>query len=362
LTPVELDTGTVRATVPAPDDTTAILAAPLAGYSAVLTAAGASAHLMLLGLAGEPAVSGATLATAARGLCRWHSLILLASANTIEAREWDLDEGDIALALPPGPVFVGGYTRAEVDLISAGVGRNDVEFVVEEGPEFGFCSAGIEPPAPTGWARVIVGAGPYPGQYHVACRRLVDGQTLARVRFRVTSHWPDDDIGPGVALTGKQQVFAHGSWGGGPNGPQNVNVLAAPEAWRVLMVLVELRDRSFGANAGGRRAAWADVLVGAKSVQTYYEEMSLFSDAPAPPIPHGTTIRLAADTVLGPIRIDAGWGDAFEPKGKDDIWAGWSPKTTFYQECTNALCDALADQGTGDTILPSCDAGAGLEP
>src|SRR5205807_5895882 len=82
---------------------------------------------------------------------------------------------------------------------------------------------------------------------------------------------------------------------------------------------------------------------------------SLFRTA-GPAIPRGTTIALATNGVLGPVKIDIGWGDAFEPKDKNDIWGGWSPKPTFPQQCATALCDMLADQGTGDAILRSCDA------
>ena len=356
LTLIEIDLGVVRGTVLAGDNTTAILAAPLAGFPAILTAAGGNAQLALLEIAGEATMSGPTLAAEARGLCRWHALVLIATANTIEAREWDLDAGKFEIAVPPGPIFVGGYSRAEANLAAAGLVRKDVDFIVEEGAEGGFCSAALEPQSPMGWTRFVVGAGPHPGEYHVACRSLADGTTLARARFRVTAHWPDADIGPGVAVTGKQQVFAHGSWGGGPTGPQNVNVLAAPDTWRVLMVLLELKDRGFGTTAGGRQVAWSNTLVGTmNSVKAYYEETSLFNTA-GPATPRGTTIALATKGVLGPVKVDIGWGDAFEPKDKNDIWGGWRPKPTFAQQCATALCEMLADQGTGDAIIRSCDA------
>ncbi|MEH7256129.1 hypothetical protein V7123_01585 [Bacillus toyonensis] len=356
LTLIEIDSGIVQATMPVPADTTAILSAPLSGFPAVLTATGGNGELALLGLAGQPTVSGEKLATEVRGISRWYSLILAATANTIEVREWNLDAGDFDIAIPPGPVFVGGYVRAEANLAAVGLLPNDVEFLVQEGVDAGFCSAGVEPPSPAGWLRFVIGAGPRPGQYHVVCRRIADEKILARARFRVTSHWPDADIGPGVVVTGKQQVFAHGSWGGGPTGPQNVNVLAAPDTWRVLVVLLELKDRGFGTTASGRQTAWSNVLIGAtNSVKAYYEETSLFN-TPGSTIPRGTTIELVTNAVLGPVKVDIGWGDAFEPKDKNDIWGGWNPKSTFAQQCATALCDMLADQGTGDNIIRNTDA------
>src|SRR5262245_41231054 len=62
---------------------------------------------------------------------------------------------------------------------------------------------------------------------------------------------------------------------------------------------------------------------------------------------------------LGPaseLKVNIGWGDAFDPKDKNDIWGGWNPKPTFAQQCASALCEMLADQGTGDAIIRGTDA------
>jgi hypothetical protein len=163
-------------------------------------------------------------------------------------------------------------------------------------------------------------------------------------------------LGPAIAITGKQQVFRHGSWGGGPTGPQNVNVHPAPDLWRVLVVLVELKDRTYGVTAGGRGQVWKDVLVGAaNSAKVYYEETSLFKTA-GPAIPRGTTIDLVTGGVLGPVHIDMGWGDAFQPRKPGDIWGGWKTKETFAQDCAGYVCDMLADKGIGDAVLRVTDA------
>ena len=57
---------------------------------------------------------------------------------------------------------MNGYARVDVDLAGQGLARTDVEFMVDEGPEAGFVSAGIEPDAANGVARIVVGAGVQP--------------------------------------------------------------------------------------------------------------------------------------------------------------------------------------------------------
>ena len=122
-----------------------------------------------------------------------------------------------------------------LELAAAGLLPADVEIFVEEGPDAGFVSSGLEPERGDGIHRFIVCAAMQPGEFHIACRIVSDGTILARARFRVVAHWPDRDSGPGIVLTGKQQLFVQGSWGGGPNSPQNINTVPAPAAWRSLL-------------------------------------------------------------------------------------------------------------------------------
>lgn len=355
---VAINTDSLEASDPidVPGDTSAILAAVLGGSPAVLISDGAG-QLTLVDLGGAPMIAGPVLPAAALGLARWQSLVLAVTSNSVEAIEWDFEPGTLPISMSIAPLFVNGYARAEVDLVSQGLARTDVEFVVDEGPDAGFVSAGIEPDADNGATRIVVGAGLRPGEYHLSATRIADGSTIGRARFRVTAHWPDEDIGPPVAVTGKQQIFARGSWGGGPTGPQNINVLAAPDSWNVLFVLIDLKDRRYDdVAAPGLRALWTSHLLGpGQCVKQFYEEMSLFKTA-GPARPRGTTIFEATDGAIGPVHLDLGWGDAFEPNKSSDVWRGWNPKSTTWQACATALSDFLADNGQGPTILPRSDA------
>jgi M6 family metalloprotease-like protein len=339
-----------------PGDTSAVLAAALNGAPAALISDGAG-QLTLVDLGGGPTASGPALAKAALGLARWQSLVLAVLSNSVEAIEWGLDPGTLPISMPIAPLFINGYARVEVDLRSRGLARTDVEFVVDEGPGAGFVSAGIEPDASNNAVRIVVGAGLHPGEYHLSAKLIAGGSTIGRARFRVTAHWPDEEVGPPVAVTGKQQIFVRGSWGGGQTGAQNINVLAAPNSWNVLLVLVDLKDSRYDdAAAPGVRALWTSHLTGpGPCVKQFYEEMSLFKTA-GPLQPHGTTIVEATNGAIGPVHLDLGWGDAFEPNASQDVWRGWNPKDTAWQACATALSDFLADNGQGTTILPRSDA------
>ncbi|MBA2520938.1 MAG: hypothetical protein H0V24_14845, partial [Chloroflexia bacterium] len=238
----------------------------------------------------------------------------------------------------------------------AGLGPADVTFAIEEGPAAGFVSAATEPISAAGGHRFVVGAGTLPGEYHVVAHLVSDGSLVARARFRVTAHWPDDDTGPAVVLTGKQEVFARGFWGGGPTGPQNINRVPAPELWRVLVVLVNVKDRAFPDALGPAQTTWKDMVVGGRSMKTFYEEASGYDATLGPATPLGTTMDIVSGAVLGPVRAEVGWGDAFEPMTQGSTWGGWKPKTTFWQECATAVCARLQDDGIAETLLRQTDA------
>ncbi|TRW46618.1 hypothetical protein [Georgenia yuyongxinii] len=355
---LELGTGTARAPQPVADGTGAAVAAA-ATYPAVLTVDTGTGTSEIVGLGGQPPTAGPDFGTPVIGAARWHSVLVALTHETVEARDWGLPPSSIELRVPLAPAWLSGYLRCEAELSAAGLQPADVELTVEEGPDAGFVSAGLEPDQGDGVHRFVVGAARQPGEFTLACRRRSDGQVLATARFRVVAHWPDDDTGPGIALTGKQEVFVKGSWGGGAVGPQNLNTVPAPRLWRVLMVPLQLKGSRFTApELTTSRAGWREVLVGGpppappENVRAYYREASIFSDAGPG---RGTDIDLVTGAVVDPVSVDIGWSDALEPKEKTDTWAGWNPKPSFWEECANAVSAALTDNGTGRTVLPMSD-------
>lgn len=350
---VDLATGDVGPALPIGSaDAVTVLTA--GGPPAALLAGGLQGSLAATDLTGVAVPGAADVGGPVRALTTWGSLVVAATAGSIVALDWDLDEaGPLAIRVPVGPMSVGGYAHVEVDLAAAGLTRGDVEVVVEEGA--GFVSAGREPDG-AGGARFALCAGPQPGEYHVSVLRSLDGTVLGRRRFRTTARWYDDEVGPPVVVTGARQLFARGSWGGGPTGPQNVNVHAAPETWRVLTAFVDLNDQRYGASIATETATFDAALFGpGPCVRTWYEETSLH-DTAGPAIPRGTTIDRSSLGVLGPLHLDLGWGDAFDPGDPGDVWRGWDPKESFFEACADAISSALADAGAGRAAKDAWDA------
>ena len=111
----------------------------------------------------------------------------------------------------------------------AGLTAEDVEWRVDEGPAAATLSV-ARPFNASGCAyehRVIAGWGT--PEFHVTSRQRSTSKTLATRRFRVVRVWPNTEVGPPMATTGRQQVYRKGGWGGGPAGPQNINIHPAPE-------------------------------------------------------------------------------------------------------------------------------------
>lgn len=270
------------------------------------------------------------------GLTRWGSLVLVASGPDLVALEWNLDEGALPLTAPLGPLYVSGYARLLADLSAAGLVAGDVAYEVREGVEGGSISVGLEPANPDGTESVMLLAGVRSGEYHLDARLVADGTLLSARRFRVTSLWPDEEVGPPIAITGDHQNYLM-RWGGTGGGGSYLH--PAPDLWRVLVVLVFVRDRGWDGFEVAARQEWKDRVVGpGESARRYYEEVSAFQ-----PGNHGMTVELVGNQVFGPVFVDAGWGDVFDPKKATDVNAGWKTKPTGYAALAGAISGFFVD-------------------
>jgi hypothetical protein len=348
---IDVATGDLGPPIAVAPDAGGLVAAP-GPDPAVVAVDLSSGTTAVVGLDGSPPVPGPDFGGPVAGIARWHSVLMALTPTAVVAREHGLPASQIELRMPLRPAWLSGYVEAWVALDAAGVARDDVEFVVDEGPDAGFVSAAVEPAGADGLHRVVVCAAREPGEFTLSCLRRADGERLAVGRFRVVAHWPDADAGPGVVRTGVQQVFAQGSWGGGGAGPQNIPVHPAPRVWRVLMVPLQLKGSTFtAAELDATRTTWPEVLHGpaTPNVRAYYREASLFGGAA-----HGTDIELHRGAVLDPVTVDVAWADALESKGKP--WTGWKPSLSFPDECATALSRMLGDRGEGEAVLKDCDA------
>jgi hypothetical protein len=355
LTSVDLDSGAVTAETDTPQDWHTLATSPdpgVPGVLAVYSDPASEDHVSLVRDDGTVAET-MDLARSVTGMARWGSLLLASSGAAVVAVEWDLKPGTLPLTTPLGPLFVNGYARLDVDLASAGLDLQDVTFAVIEGAEVGIVSAGVEPPNPDGTQPVLLVAGCFPGEYHVEITRNSDGRRLALRRFRVTTCWPDEAVGPPVSVTGTHQTFKLMSWGGA--GSLSEYLAPAPEVWRVVVVLVSTKDRRWGGLETGARNDWKDRTVGGgDSVRRFYEEVS-YRNTAGPPTRKGMTVQLVGDRVFGPVDLDEGWGDVFMPKDPADVNAGWMSKPTGKQIMAGAISAHLADQPEGARILELAD-------
>ncbi|MDQ3549486.1 MAG: hypothetical protein M3439_11790, partial [Chloroflexota bacterium] len=351
LVAIDIDSG-AQVVIGAAADATALVAAPPGAGAGVIVASGGTGSTSLRSLAGLPDVAGPVIGLETRALAMWGSLLLAVTTTGVEAIEWGLPDGVLPITVPLGPAFVRGWLVAEINPLAAGIAPADVELVVDEGVLAASISAGIEAPAPSGARRVRLVTGPVPGEYHLTARRKSDGARLGQARFRVTRHWPDREIGPPVAITGKAQHFM--MWGGGPNGPQNLGNHKAPDDWRVAVVLVSTTNKRLPADLTAMKQLWEDRLLhAAVSARNYYQEVSFRNTAAGPGSPAGTTISMT--TPIFTLDLENGWGDYFEQPQDKGNWRGWDPQQTAKSAIAGAFCDMLDRTGQGN-VLEKIDA------
>ncbi len=107
----------------------------------------------------------------------------------------------------------------------------------------------------------------------------------------------------------------------------------ATSKWRVLAALVDTKDARWSATVtptapaptiATAQSTWRDVLVGANSVNTFYQEMS----------GNRLSIELVTGSVQGPVQLDGTWADWFTmPTGTNQ----WFVKDDVVQRVASAL-------------------------
>ena len=180
--------------------------------------------------------------------------------------------------------------------------------------------------APAQYEHRVIAGGSH-REFRIVATQRSNSMTLATRRFRVVSVWPDGDVGPPMAVTGPQRVYAKPGWGG-PTGPQNINNSPAKEEWRVGVAMFRVKGTSSNVNAGQRVTALKSDVSGPGRRRRLYEEVS-FQSTPAstnPAHPKGTTITLLGDQVFGPIDLHYSWGNLFEHPDPSKQWVALGAK------------------------------------
>ena len=192
----------------------------------------------------------------------------------------------VQFKMPRGPRFVGSWHRIPVTLPPR-LRWDDVRFSIAEGIKGGL----ISPSRDRTWnpkrPHLMLLVGAHPGRFTLEARQATTGLLLGSASFEVNALWRDDNAGPSFWFTGDTAppYAAGAAWGGGPAGPQNVNVMPATGTRRIAIILVDSTDQRYTTDAAtlqGHRDRWInEVFNGAvdggvtRSVRLLFQEMSL---------------------------------------------------------------------------------------
>ena len=254
----------------------------------------------------------------------------------------------VRLDMPTDPLFVGGWARVPVELGTSGIAFDDLNFEVDGGPLFGGVSLSRDPTFDPSHPDLMLLAG---SQVGASSLRAIDrntGSVVAEEKFEVTTEWPDEANGAPVQFIGESHAFVTGAaWGGGPAGPQNVDVFPATGTRRIAIVLVDTTDARYPTNAttlAGIRTEWQTELLGVvdpdtvtRGARQYFQEVS-----------YGRfDISLVGGQVFGPFQLAGGWSSYFDWNTARSVW--WA-KGSFFQACVTAAQGSV-DFDQVDTIV-----------
>lgn len=249
----------------------------------------------------------------------------------------------VTVKLPRGPLFVGSYHRLPVSQ-SSELDWDDLEFVIPDGPKAGLISPSRDVSFRERRPHVMLLVGYEPGDYVLQVRHRSSGEILFEGDFRVDALWTDQTAGPSLWFTGPVGTpVAGAAWGGGPAGPQNVNVVPATGTRRLAVLLVDTSDQRYSTDAPtvqGFRDRWMDELINGvveggvtRSVRQFFREVSY------------NTFDISAQ-VFGPVQLPGAWSDYFVM----DSGGNWAPQGSYWQACVTAG-DALIDYTLFDTLV-----------
>ena len=269
--------------------------------------------------------------------------LIVASATRL--RWWDL----VAVATLPVQLkvstttpFIGTYLRVAVDMGTTGIGFDDLEFSIPDGDAGGLLSYARDDESAPNEVMLLVGW--QPGPHRLIATDRSTGSTVAELEYEISDRWADSNKSPSRWNVGEMSYFTTGyTWGGGPVGPQNINVLPPGSLRNVCILMVELSDAMYptGSTFDTARNAWADGAVGsAPSAKTYYEEVS-----------HGSFSLSLVESPPPRVTLSSAWTDNFE--GMPAPWPANSftpiDGQAFAQACVSAAA-ALTDS-SGNALV-----------
>ncbi|HEX2384427.1 MAG TPA: hypothetical protein VHI95_17405, partial [Acidimicrobiales bacterium] len=287
--------------------------------------------------AGEQPVAawpiGKRLIVAAASRLRWWDLVAVATLP-------------VQLKVSTTKPFIGEYLRVAVDMGTTGIGFDDLDFSIPDGDAGGLISYARDDESAPNEVMLLVGW--QPGMHKLIATDRSTAATVAELEFEITDRWTDSDKSPSRWNVGEMSYFTTGyTWGGGPVGAQNINVLPPGSLRNICIVMVELSDAMYptGSAFDTARANWADGAVGpAPSARTYYEEVS-----------HGSFTLSLVENPPPRVTLSSAWTDNFEPMSAPWPANSFAPidGQAFAQACVSAAA-ALTDS-SGNALIDFSD-------
>jgi len=246
----------------------------------------------------------------------------------------------VSLRLPKGRMFVGSYAPVRVRIDAAsGIAFDDLDFAIPEGPQAGLVSLSRDRTFRPDRPEIMLLAGYQPGEWKIESIHRPTGDLVGGGIFRTTARWRRARRGPRLWFDGANtRQEAGAAWGGGPGGPQNVNILPATGTRRIAALLVDTSSRRYptGAALDAIRTRWMNELVNGvvdggvtRSARAWMREVS-----------YGV-FDISVD-MFGPVSLSGPWTDYFNDDG--------TPRGSFFQSCFTAG-DDLIDYTRFDTLL-----------
>jgi M6 family metalloprotease-like protein len=255
----------------------------------------------------------------------------------------------VSLLMPKDPLYVGGYVRVPVEIKGVGLSFDDLTFAIVEGPEAGSISPSRDATFDSASPEVMLLGGSVPGKYTLLVTETATGAVMTSGQFRLTVDWIDQTNGPAIAFVGPSDTWVTGgAWGGGPVGPQNVNVLPASGTRRIAIILVDTTDSRFsttGTTIADAQTLWSNELLGTnpdadgvrRSVHHYYQEVS----------DNRFDVSLVGNQVFGPFQLTQGWTNYFDWNTDRNVW--WA-NGNYFQAAITAAQDTV-DFDQVDTVV-----------
>lgn len=244
----------------------------------------------------------------------------------------------VVLHLSSEPYFVGSYAKIKAE--TRKIGFDELDFRIVEGAPGGYVSACRDRGYDSNRPDIMLCFGYRPGNYHLEVRKKADGSVLKTFEFTVALQWPDEKRGPSLSFTGiSENISFNPAWGGGPDTPQNLNVLPAFGTRRIAIILIDCSDARYTTNATtltAIRDRWMNEAVNGvnnagriESARTWFQEASY------------NNYDLTA-TIFGPINFPNTWGSYFNNDG--------SPKGAFWQQAVTE-CDSTINYDDFDNLI-----------